>query len=807
MQVSSVHQERIYPLNSLAVDANGEFVLLWLHHAVRVELNPVLDVAIALANELKKPLLVYQGLSGAHRFNSDRSHYFIMAGARDLHTDLAAMGIRYVFNLPTCARSLSPLSALVQRACAFIVEDFPAPPFPRWSKALANRAGVQCFAVDAACIAPLRGAKKVFDRAFDFRAAFQKQWRQIIAGKDTVVHYEGTRFAGELGFVPFDFDRCDSMLSVQRALADCDIDHSIAPILDTEGGGRAGYQRWDHFKATALKQYAYKRNDAADWQAVSRMSAYLHHGHVSALRLAREASAIGGAGAEKFLDELLVWRELSYQWCAHQKNPERLEALPAWAKQTLLLHAKDSREPLCTNEQFARARTELPLWDLAQTSLLRHGELHNNIRMTWAKGIVQHAASPKAALQQLIDLNHRFALDGNNPNSYGGLLWAMGLFDRPFSPEQAVLGTVRGRSIAEHARRIDLAKYANVVRRKNGRALDVCIVGAGMAGASLARALMDAGQKLSVLDKSRSAGGRMSTRRLDASASQSISQYDHGAQYFTARDARFQRWIGLWRDDGIVATWRPRVFEIDTQGARAKASEAVERYVALPGQNALAKHLIQTLPNTLFNATLARIAREDQGFALLDADGKVLHRCRELALCMPAVQAANLLGDYPDALAYANSAAMRPCWALMIEFVHALPTPFDAAFVNIGPIRWIARDSSKPGRPAGERWVVHASAEYSEAMLERSAEEVAKQLLQAFMEIIAAFDQSAREPIYRSAHRWRYALGGRADSNPDAHYFDPKTRLGMAGDWCSSGRVEGAFLSGSALAGSFLSLR
>jgi renalase len=185
----------------------------------------------------------------------------------------------------------------------------------------------------------------------------------------------------------------------------------------------------------------------------------------------------------------------------------------------------------------------------------------------------------------------------------------------------------------------------------------------------------------------------------------------------------------------------------------------------------------------------------------------LLNRCRELALCIPAVQATNLLENYPNALSYAASASMRPCWALMVEFAHALTTPFDAAFVNIGPIRWIARDSSKPGRPAGERWVVHASAEHSEAILEHDQDTVAAQLLAAFMAVIAPFDESAPQPIYCSAHRWRYALGGREDSDPDAHYFDPINRLGLAGDWCSGGRVEGAFLSGSALAGSLLALR
>jgi photolyase PhrII len=793
------HLARIVELRSDALNPAGEFVLLWLHHAVRAQENPALDVAIALAHQLQKPLLIYQGLAGAHRYNSDRHHAFILQGARDVAPAFAARGIRYVFHLPQdgqsdAARTPSPLRTLFADAAAVVVEDFPVPPFPRWTKALQGFARGPVWAVDASCIVPLRWSKQRFDRAFSFRQACEHAWKSAIAQAYVEPDYVGGVFDGALPFTPFDLTA-----PLSAAIAACQIDHSIPPVHDTQGGSAAGYTRWNAFKIEGLSQYAARRNDADD-DGVSRMSAYLHHGHVSALRLAREASAISSAGAAKFLDELLVWRELSYHWCARQRNLETLRALPAWAQETLAQHRYDPRVPEHTFEDFTRAKTGNALWDAAQISLLRQGELHNNVRMTWAKGIAQWARSPAHALRTLIDLNHRYALDGNNPNSYGGLLWALGLFDRPFSPEQPVLGTIRGRDVEAHARRIDMPRYQQKVARpqvlKQGRAalLDVLIVGAGMAGASAARALSDQGHRVQILDKARGAGGRMSTRRADT------FQFDHGAQYFTARDARFRRWVLAWEARGVVARWQPKLVSIDAHGIQPKTDDRLQRFVAQPGQNALLKHLLSDLPQR-FDTEVKRIERQAGIWRAFDAANAQIAQAEHLLLCVPAAQAAALLNAQPAALAYAHAADMQPCWAVMVAFHTPLAVPFDGAFVNDGALSWIARDSSKMGRPkAFDCWVLHATAAWSQAHIEDSAEQVCALLMQEFARITGVDGT----PISVNAHRWRYALGSLDGRTADGHYFDYELQLGCAGDWCAGGRVEGAFLSGQALAGALM---
>jgi renalase len=322
---------------------------------------------------------------------------------------------------------------------------------------------------------------------------------------------------------------------------------------------------------------------------------------------------------------------------------------------------------------------------------------------------------------------------------------------------------------------------------------DVLIIGAGMAGAMAARALLDQGCRVQLLDKARGAGGRMSTRRIDG------LQFDHGAQYFTARDARFRRWVAAWQARGVLERWQPKLVSIDADGIMASKSEPLERFVAIPGQNALLKHVLSDLP-VRFGVQASQIARESGFWRVFDATGVQLAQAPQLLLCVPAPQAAALLAEYQSALNFARSAAMQPCWAVMAAFQPALALAFDGAFVNTGALSWIARDSSKPGRSrAMDCWVLHANAAWSAQHLEDSPEQVVAALLAEFARI-TGIDIA---PAYASAHRWRCALGKR-DDDIDGHFYDADLQLGIAGDWCAGGRVEGAFLSGQALAGAVM---
>jgi hypothetical protein len=318
----------------------------------------------------------------------------------------------------------------------------------------------------------------------------------------------------------------------------------------------------------------------------------------------------------------------------------------------------------------------------------------------------------------------------------------------------------------------------------------LAIIGAGIAGLASARALLDAGQPVALFDKSRGPGGRMSTRRGDG------WQADHGAQYFTASDPSFQAELADWIDAGVAAVWQARLTVLGGNGRHVPDS-TLSRYVGVPRMTAPCRWLARDMPLALQHTVIA-INREAGGWRLHTAEhGELPTLYGGIVLAVPPAQAAPLLKEAAPALAeLAGAVRMRASWALMLQYPAPLALPFDAAFVNHGPLRWIARDNSKPGRDGSETWLLHATAEWSEAHLESAPEAVADMLIAAFR------STGAPPPSSWSAHRWRYADGG--IEPPPGHACDAGRRIALCGDWLNGGKVEGAWLSGRAAARALL---
>lgn len=786
-------RERAVEWTAAAPRQDGEFVLYWAHHALRAEENPALETAAEIARQLQRPLLVYQGLGGRHRYNADRHHRFILEAARDFARQLAGIGQRLVFHLPAEPAAPGPLESLLSRAAVAISELYPVPPFRHWYPAhAANHPDLPWLLVDASCILPMPHSECAPTRAFQFRRKHETELRERAATPWSAPAEWPGAFAGDAGFEPFDLAS-----PLDDAIARCRIDHSLPPVSDTPGGSSAGYRRWSRFLEQGLSRYHRDRNDAALPEAVSRMSAYLHYGCVSPLRIAREALAHGGEGAEKFLDELLIWRELSHHFCYLSEELESLDALPDWAAATLRQHQAAMPRATYDWESLLRGRSGEPLWDLAQRSLLRRGELHNNVRMSWGKAFLPWAPRPERALKLMIDLNHRLALDGSDPNSYGGLLWCLGQFDRPFPPGE-IFGSVRRRSLPRHAARLDIDRYARWVSRPaGGRRMRVAVVGAGLAGLTAARILEDQGHAVIVVDKARGAGGRMSTRR------QQDWRFDHGAQYFTARDARFRRHVLAWRERGLLEAWDGRIGVVE-RGAVTAAKEDGERFVPVPTMSAVCREMAAELRDCRFEWRAESASFDGAEWRLNADDGRELV-AEALILAVPSEQIGPLLAESAAAAAVSRALLdqeMLPTWAVLTVLDRPLLEDWDAAFVNEGPLAWICSQAAKPGRPDAQAWVLHAQPDWSQAQLEADPSSVSGELLAAATALPGA--RKARVE-YATAHRWRYAQA-REPLDVGALWF-AEQRLALAGDWCHGSRVEGAFLSGAAAAGRLLGSR
>jgi predicted NAD/FAD-dependent oxidoreductase len=323
----------------------------------------------------------------------------------------------------------------------------------------------------------------------------------------------------------------------------------------------------------------------------------------------------------------------------------------------------------------------------------------------------------------------------------------------------------------------------------------IAVIGAGLAGLSCARHVQEAGCRVTVFDKARGPGGRMSTRRGDG------WQCDHGAQYFTVRDERFRDEVARWEAAGVAGLWEPKLAVLDAGASTPvrAAPDGKARFVGIPRMSAPAGWLAANL-RVHSGHTVVDMQHDHAGWRLHTREHGVLEaRFDAVVLALPAAQAAVLLQPLlPLTALEAAAQAMLPCWTLMVRYgsATAYAPGFDAAFVDAGPLRWIARDSSKPGRQGDNVWVLQASPEWSAAHLDDDSAGVTTALLAAFAAL------GAPPPAAVTAHRWRYAKAQQPSSN--GAVWLPAVCVGLCGDWLGGGRVEDAWLSGRTLAAQVL---
>ncbi|MFN3617663.1 MAG: NAD(P)/FAD-dependent oxidoreductase [Aquabacterium sp.] len=327
--------------------------------------------------------------------------------------------------------------------------------------------------------------------------------------------------------------------------------------------------------------------------------------------------------------------------------------------------------------------------------------------------------------------------------------------------------------------------------------LHVAVIGAGMAGLSCATALHQAGCRVTIFDKSRGPSGRMSTRRAEG------WQCDHGAQYFTARDAAFAAQVHGWLEAGCVAPWSPRLRAWSREEGWSQPSDSVTRWVGVPRMTAPAAAMSTALKDAghplHLQHTVTGLQRTPAGWRLQVAEAEAAGMDSEfdaVVLAVPSPQAAPLLQPVAPAwAAEVQAVRMRGSWALMVRYEQPVASQlgWDAAFVNTPPLRWLACDSHKPARPTDpETWLLHADADWSDAHIEDPPESVATTLLAAAAELGLPASQAW------TAHRWRYADTAPGAQPPSA--WDATLGLGLCGDWMNEGKVEGAWLSGRDLA-------
>jgi deoxyribodipyrimidine photo-lyase len=481
----SYREARLRRLNDRRTRGGGDYVLYWMQLYRRLACNHALDYALRCAEELQKPLVVYEGLRLDYPWASRRLHAFVLQGMADNAAAAKALGLNYwpfVESRPGEGKGL--VHRLAARAALVVTDDFPCFVAPEQSAALARACEAPVFVVDSNSIVPLSLLGPAVGAAAHLRPrihkAFAEAWPHRAATRPKPSKAARARVAP--AFEPW---RSRDPLADVGALPLPD----PPPVVTLPGGRLVGLARLRSFLKTRLRGYAEQRSapSAPAEGHASGLSPYLHFGHVSIEEVVQGALATTGgwspdaldpacrgkregfytrdADVDAFLDEAITWRDVGFQWhWTRRRDTASLEtALPGWALATLRAHGGDARAHVYSPEEWEAGATHDPLWNAAQRELRSTGSIHNYLRMLWGKKLLEWSRTPDEAYATLVHLNNKYALDGRDPNSWTGILWCFGLFDRPWAPERKVLGVLRYMSSENTARKFDLKPYYRYV--------------------------------------------------------------------------------------------------------------------------------------------------------------------------------------------------------------------------------------------------------------------------------------------------------------------------------------------------------
>ena len=507
---------RIRSANDRPVNPAGRYVLYWMQAFRRLHANHALDQALRYCRELKKPVVVYEGLKLNYPWASARHHTFVLQGMRDNAVAAEQLGIAYWPFVETRDQTGRGLVAkLADDACLVITDDYPAFVVPAHNRAIAAKSPVAVHLVDGNSLVPLDRLGPAVSAAVHLRRRihthFAEAWEHRSKAIPVVPKAAKSKLAPP--FAPW-----NPKTDIASFVGSLPIDQTVAAVPNVTGGSVAAREVLAEFVSNKLPQYAEGRNQPDDpaRNAASRLSPYLRHGHISIQEIAeavlgadwtpgeinpmakakRDDFFCRDANANSFLDEAITWRDVGYHWnfVRNLASPGRrsgevsprgdgnprfnfetfafspledrtLEVvLPEWAKKTLRKHEQDRRDYRYSLDEFEASATHDDLWNAAQSELVRTGRIHNYLRMLWGKKVIEWSKSPAEAYRVLEHLNNKYALDGRDPNSYTGILWCFGLFDRPWAPERPVFGSVRFMSSASTAKKFDLTGYFEYVK-------------------------------------------------------------------------------------------------------------------------------------------------------------------------------------------------------------------------------------------------------------------------------------------------------------------------------------------------------
>ncbi len=456
MRNSRLLNPRVRLLNEVAIPPNSRYVLYWSQTNRRIDSNHALAFAAGLANHHNVPLLIYEALTCSHPWANDLFHTFILEGVAEITKRAARLGAGYVFyHRARMSDRNDVLYQLALYALAVVTDDFPAYLPTQFNPRVAASITVPLYAVDGTCIVPMAIIEKQEYAAYTIRPRLRK-----VLAEDSSCSMPTVMLAKRWTGEPPPFHTAVAAQQIPELVRQSEIDHTVPPCKNFRGGRSEALKRLKQFLKHNLVRYA-RLNREPSAKATSRLSPYLHFGCISSLEIALAVQNYAKEHhliADEFLEQLIVRRELAFNFAHYGPRPDMISSLPDWVRATLKKHARDKRDPIYTRDQFDRAATHDGLWNACQQELLRDGIIHGYYRMYWGKKIIEWSPTPQNALDTMIYLNDRYALDGRDPNTYTNILWCLGLHDRPWT-ERPIFGMVRYMSLDGMKRKTDVDAY------------------------------------------------------------------------------------------------------------------------------------------------------------------------------------------------------------------------------------------------------------------------------------------------------------------------------------------------------------
>lgn len=464
--------QRSVDLNGKRHNPDGEYVLYWMQATHRLDENWALRAATRAADKIGRPLLVHQGLDPTYPYAADRHHTFMLQGARDTAERAAEVGLAYQFVLrEKRSDDRRVVDRLAARAYLVITDLFPTAGIRERTARFAERVGCRVLAVDSSCTVP----SGIFGVAEYAARTIRPKLARLLDHSIELVDDVPPRLEISESLRSSLTDTTQSPVlpiarmsdaEIQAAVARSEIDHAVPAVADVPGGSVAAEAVLQRFVMQHLPSYSEHRGDSSMEESTSGLSPYLHVGQIAsaaAVRAARESGAPAGS-IDAFIQQVTTWRELSFNWCVRTPDFDQLSALPDWIQKTMRAHVSDARPQLYDLATLERGETHDEFWNAAQRQLIATGTIHNYARMLWGKTLLLWTPDYETARAWMFYLNDKYALDGRDPNSVGGIMWCLGLWDRPWG-NKPIWGGIRPMVTARVKLKFDTGGY---LRRWSG---------------------------------------------------------------------------------------------------------------------------------------------------------------------------------------------------------------------------------------------------------------------------------------------------------------------------------------------------